>query len=68
MLDGILWSDLTPRQQHVLALVRDGASLDQFDDPFDVRSLRSMGLIAGSRLTREAERLLASHRQSGRAA
>ena len=68
MLDGILWSDLNPRQQRVLAQIREGASLDQFDDPFDVRSLRSMGLLAGSRLTREAERLLASHRAGERAA
>lgn len=67
MLDGILWSDLTPRQQSVLAMIRDGACLDQFDDPFDVRALRNMGLLAGSRLTREAERLVASSRQSGRA-
>ena len=57
MLDGILWSDLNATEKRAIAMLRDGVA-SEFCDPVTLKWLRTMGLITGTRLTREGERLL----------
>jgi hypothetical protein len=58
-MDGISWTDLDTDEQRVIAMLRDGISAESCD-PVALLSLKRIGLIKGSRLTPEAERMLSA--------
>ena len=58
-MDGISWTDLDPDEQRVVAMLGDGVSIE-FCDPVALLTLKRIGLVKGSRLTPEAEQLLAA--------
>jgi hypothetical protein len=58
-MDGISWTDLDTDEQRVIAMLRDGISAESCD-PVALLSLKRIGLIKGSRLTPEAEKMLSA--------
>jgi hypothetical protein len=56
-MNDILWTDLDPDEQRVIAMLRDGVSA-AFCDPVALLTLNRIGLVRCSRLTPAAERLL----------
>ena len=58
-MDGISWTDLDADEQRVIAMLRDGISAESCD-PLALLSLKRIGLIKGSRLTPEAEKMLSA--------
>jgi hypothetical protein len=58
-MDGISWTDLDADEQRVIAMLRDGISAESCD-PVALLSLKRIGLIKGSRLTPEAEKMLSA--------
>ena len=58
-MDGISWTDLDADEQRVIAMRRDGISAESCD-PVALLSLKRIGLIKGSRLTPEAEKMLSA--------
>jgi len=55
-MDDISWTDLNPAEQHAIAVLGAGMPVGLCDAAV-VRSLKRVGLVRGSRLTRKAERL-----------
>lgn len=55
-MDDISWTDLSPAEQRVIAVLGAGISTALFD-AIALQSLRRAGLIKGSRLTPKAEQL-----------
>jgi hypothetical protein len=58
-MDGISWTDLDTDEQRVIAMLRDGISAESCD-PVALLSLKRIGLIKGSHLTPEAEKMLSA--------
>ena len=58
-MNGISWTDLDTDEQRVIAMLRDGISAESCD-PVALLSLKRIGLIKGSRLTPEAEKMLSA--------
>ena len=58
-MNGISWTDLDTDEQRVIAMLRDGISAESCD-PLALLSLKRIGLIKGSRLTPEAEKMLSA--------
>jgi hypothetical protein len=57
MLDGLSWNDLDPPERRVIAMLRDGVSIE-FCDAVAFISLSRLGLIRNGRLTRKAESMI----------
>jgi hypothetical protein len=55
-MEDILWADLKEAEQRAIAVLGASMSLELCDGAA-IRTLRRAGLIRGSRLTSEAERL-----------
>jgi hypothetical protein len=55
-MDGISWTDLDPDEQHVIAVLGAGISIN-ICDPVALLTLRRIGLVTGSRLTVAGENL-----------
>jgi hypothetical protein len=58
-MDGISWTDLDADEQRVIAMLADGVAAE-FCDPVALLTLRRIGFIKGSRLTLQAEQMLAA--------
>jgi predicted NAD/FAD-binding protein len=55
-MDGISWTDLNSDERRAIAVLGAGASVG-LCDAFALKTLRRVGLVTGSRLTRAAEQL-----------
>ena len=58
-MDDISWTDLDSDEKRALAMLGDGVSAAMCD-PVALLTLKRIGLIKGSRLTPEADKLLAA--------
>jgi hypothetical protein len=58
-MDGISWTDLDADEQRVIAMLADGVSAE-LCDPVALLTLKRIGFIKGSRLTLQAEQMLAA--------
>jgi hypothetical protein len=58
-MDGISWTDLDADEQRVIWILRAGVTTESCD-PVALLSLKRIGLVNGSRLTPEAEKMLAA--------
>jgi hypothetical protein len=58
-MDGISWTDLDLDEQRAIAMLADGVSAE-LCDPVAVLTLKRIGFINGSRLTPQAEQMLAA--------
>jgi hypothetical protein len=58
-MDGFSWNDLDSDERRAIAMLGDGVS-PEFCDPVALLTLKRIGLVKGSRLTPEAEQLLAA--------
>ena len=57
-MDGISWTDLDSDEQRAIAMLADGISTE-LCDPIALLTLNRIGFIKGSRLTLQAEQMLA---------
>jgi hypothetical protein len=58
-MDGFSWTDLDSDERRVIAMLGDGVSAE-LCDPVALLTLKRIGLVKGSRLTPEAEQLVAT--------
>src|SRR6202048_1748366 len=58
-MDGISWTDLDKDEQRTIAMLAEGVSTE-LCDPVALLTLKRIGFIKGSRLTLQAEQMLAA--------
>jgi len=58
-MDGISWTDLDADEQRTIAMLAEGVSAE-LCDPVALLTLKRIGFIKGSRLTLQAEQMLAA--------
>jgi hypothetical protein len=58
-MDGISWTDLDADEQRAIAMLADGVSAGLCDE-IAILTLKRIGFIKGSRLTLQAEQMLAA--------
>jgi hypothetical protein len=58
-MDGISWTDLDKDEQRTIAMLAEGVSTE-LCDPVALLTLKRIGFIEGSRLTFQAEQMLAA--------